>query len=205
MAVSAGNLALLGGELCLDFVNTVEPSGADQPREFLVTYSDLVTWSHHVTILTEAEAGEALREAATRQAEAEAVHRRAIALREALYRIFLSVVEAQPVAEQDLEQLNTALSPALSRLRIVPLEEGFAWGWYGGDRVLDQMLWAIVRSAAELLTNGPLDRLKQCAGCSWLFLDSSRNRTRRWCEMRVCGNRAKARRHYERQRKREGG
>jgi len=65
------------------------------------------------------------------------------------------------------------------------------------------MLWPIMRSAAELLTNGPLDRLKQCAGCSWLYLDASRNRTRRWCEMRVSGNRAKARRHYERPRERE--
>jgi predicted RNA-binding Zn ribbon-like protein len=205
MAVSAGNLALLGGELCLDFVNTIEPRGVDQPQEFLVTYSDLVAWSHHVGVVTAAEAECLLHAAAARQPEAEAVHRRAIALRETLYRVLLSIVEARPAEARDLEQLNAALSPALSRLRIVPLEEGFAWGWHGGDRVLDQLLWPIVRSAAELLTNGPLDRLKQCAGCRWLFLDGSRNRTRRWCEMRVCGNRAKARRHYERQREREGG
>jgi predicted RNA-binding Zn ribbon-like protein len=201
----AGNLALLGGELCLDFVNTVEPRGAGQSQEFLATYSDLVAWSSHAAILTHAEAELLRHEAAARQAEAEAVHRRAIALRETLYRVFLCIVEGRPAEAQDLEQLNAVLAPALSHLRIVPLQEGFTWEWHVQDGDLDRMLWPIVRSAAELLTNGPLDRLKQCAGCSWLFLDGSRNRTRRWCEMRVCGNRAKARRHYERQRKGDGG
>jgi predicted RNA-binding Zn ribbon-like protein len=177
----------------------------DQPQEFLVTYSDLVAWSHHVGILTAAEAESLLHEAAGRQPEAEAVHRRAIALREALYRLFLPMVEGRLAEAQDLEQLNAALSSALSHLWIVPRGEGFAWEWRNGDGDLDRMLWPIVRSAADLLTSGPLDRLKQCAGCGWLFVDGSRNRSRRWCDMRVCGNRAKARRHYERQREREGG
>jgi len=205
MAVSAGDLALLGGELCLDFVNTVEPRGVDHSQEFLATYSDLVAWSCHVGIVTAVEAECLRREATARQAEAEAVHRRAIALRETLYRVFLSVIEGRPAEAQHLESLNATLASAVSRLRIVPLQEGFDWEWHVQDGDLDRMLWPIVRSAAELLTNGPRGRLKQCAGCSWLFLDGSRNRSRRWCDMRVCGNRAKARRHYERQREREGG
>jgi predicted RNA-binding Zn ribbon-like protein len=205
MAVSAGNLALLGGELCLDFVNTVEPRGVDHPQEFLATYSGLVAWSRHVGIVTAVEAECLLREATARQAEAEAIHRRAIALRETLYRVFLSIIRERPAEAQHLEPLNATLAPALSRLQIVPLQEGFDWEWHVQDGDLDRMLWPIVRSAAESLTNGPRGRLKQCAGCSWLLLDSSRNHTRRWCEMRVCGNRAKARRHYERHRKREGG
>jgi predicted RNA-binding Zn ribbon-like protein len=98
-------------------------------------------------------------EAVARQAEAEAVHRRAIALRETLYRVFLSIVEGRPAEAQDLEQLNAVLAPALSRLRIVPLQEGFTWEWHVQDGDLDRMLWPILRSAAELLTNGPLDRL----------------------------------------------
>jgi predicted RNA-binding Zn ribbon-like protein len=205
MTAHAGDLVLLGGELCLDFVNTIEPRGGDRPWEFLIAYSDLVVWSRHVDILTDEEAEGLLRQAAVCQAEAEVVHRRAVALRETLYKIFLSIIEARPADQGDLEQLNAVLSPALARLRIIPLQESFVWDWHGGDADLAQMLWPVVRSAAELLTAGPLDRLKKCAGCGWLFLDGSRNRTRRWCEMRVCGNRAKARRHYERQRKREGG
>jgi len=201
MTVHAGNLALLGGELCLDFANTIEPRGVAQPQEFLATYSDLVAWSRHVAVLTDKQAECLLRQAAAHRAKAEAVHRRAIALREALYRVFLSIIKGRPAEARDLEQLNAALPPALARLRIVSLREGFAWDWRDGDGDLDRMLWPIVRSAAELLTAGPLDRLKQCAGCGWLFLDGSRNQTRRWCDMRVCGNRAKARRYYERQRK----
>jgi predicted RNA-binding Zn ribbon-like protein len=205
MTTRAGELVLLGGELCLDFANTVEPRGTDQPVEFLNTYSDLVAWSQHVDLLTGEEAKRLLHQAATRQAEAEAVHRRAISLRETLYRVFLSIIKARPAKARDLERLNAALSPALARLQVVSYQEGFAWDWRNGDTDLDRMLWPIVRSAAELLTTGALDRLKQCDGCGWLFLDGSRNRTRRWCDMRVCGNRAKARRHYERQQKREGG
>ncbi|HSH12932.1 MAG TPA: CGNR zinc finger domain-containing protein, partial [Desulfurivibrionaceae bacterium] len=90
----------------------------------------------------------------------------------------------------------------LAQARLVPGEDHFEWGWSdaGGLR---RLLWPIVRSAAELLTSEKLERVGQCAGdsCGWLFLDTSRNRSRRWCEMEHCGNRAKARRHYRRQKR----
>jgi predicted RNA-binding Zn ribbon-like protein len=62
------------------------------------------------------------------------------------------------------------------------------------------MLWPIVDAAADLLVRGEPERIKTCgsATCGWLFLDLSRNRSRRWCDMKDCGNRAKARRHYAR-------
>jgi len=74
------------------------------------------------------------------------------------------------------------------------------WLWAEGGKALDCVLWPIARSAADLLTEGPLGAIRRCEGkgCGWLFLDTSRNRTRRWCDMRICGNRAKARRHHER-------
>lgn len=205
MVGQAGNLALLGGALCLDFVNTVEPRGADQPHELLTTYSDLISWSQHVDLLSGEQAERLLREAGRRRAEAATVHKRAIALRETLHRIFLSIIEGRTTDPQDLDLLNTVLSPALAHLCVIPRQDGFGWDWQDEDRSLDPMLWPIARSAGELLTTGPLDRLGQCAGCGWLFLDGSKNRARRWCDMRVCGNRAKARRHYARQRKKEGG
>ena len=72
------------------------------------------------------------------------------------------------------------------------------WTYTFEERKLDQMLWPIIRSAAELLTSDKLDRVCECPGenCGWLFIDMSRNRSRRWCDMKDCGNRAKARRHY---------
>jgi predicted RNA-binding Zn ribbon-like protein len=76
-----------------------------------------------------------------------------------------------------------------------------ALAWRDADRTdLDRVLWEAAASAADLLTSPDLARVKTCpgAGCAWLFLDRSRNGTRRWCDMSVCGNRAKARRHYSR-------
>jgi predicted RNA-binding Zn ribbon-like protein len=80
----------------------------------------------------------------------------------------------------------------------------FSWHWGGPEQALDRPLWPIVRSAAELLSSDERTLLRECAAetCSWLFLDRSRSRRRRWCDMATCGNRAKARRHYQRKKAR---
>jgi predicted RNA-binding Zn ribbon-like protein len=76
----------------------------------------------------------------------------------------------------------------------------FVWEWINMDQYLDSVLWAVARSAAELLLSDELQHLRICAAdnCAWLFLDRTKNQRRRWCDMKVCGNRVKARRHYER-------
>ena len=96
--------------------------------------------------------------------------------------------------------LNGELAGAMSRSQVVPTDNGFTWLWAEGGKALDCVIWPIARSAADLLTEGPLAAIRRCEGrdCGWIFLDTSRNRTRRWCDMRICGNRAKARRHHER-------
>jgi predicted RNA-binding Zn ribbon-like protein len=205
MTLHAGNLALLGGELCLDFVNTVEDRGADQPQEFLHSYADLVAWSHHVGILAYEEAQHLRLEAASRPTEATGALDQAIVLREILHQIFAAIVSEQPIDVEALTQLNAMLSQTFARLLIRPQQGGFAWSWNDSGHSLDRMLWPVLRSAAEFLTSGQLDRLGQCPGCGWFFVDRSRSRSRRWCDMRVCGNRAKVRRHYRRQRKRGSG
>ena len=88
----------------------------------------------------------------------------------------------------DLELLNGALGPALANARIVEGQDGFTWDW-ADELTLDRMLWPVARSAAELLASAQLERARQCADekCGWLFLDLSRNRSRRWCSMRIAG------------------
>ena len=199
MVLQAGNLALLGGQLCLDFTNTLQRRDADQPHDFLASYSDLVSWSQHADILTPEEADQLLEQAAARQAEAGAVLQHSLVLRETMYRLFSAIVHGQSPDSTDMERLNAVLPGSLARRRIIARSESFAWDWIRSDQALDCMLWPVVESAADLLTAGELHRLRQCAGCGWLFLDRSRNGSRRWCDMRVCGNRAKARRYYERQ------
>ena len=202
VGTNADTLKLLGGQLSLNFANTADWHASDQPVEFLTSYSDLVAWSQHVGILTAHQAQRLLKKAARRPENATAVLERAVALREAIYRIFSAISHGRPPAAADLAIFNAELSGALAQSRIVSTAEGFDWDWAGAEDTLDWMLWPVVHDAAGLLTSEELDRVGQCDDdrCGWLFLDTSRNRSRRWCSMEDCGNRAKARRYYERKR-----
>jgi predicted RNA-binding Zn ribbon-like protein len=207
---------LIGGRLCLDFANTVGGRLAKSPssrrridsykvrEERLTDYYDLLAWSLRVGLLTETEARRLAREASKREAEAAGVWERAIALREAVYRIALAVVSQVQPRVSDLEVLNHELALAHDRLNLAAGEAGaFVWKWNEPRDALDQMLWRIADSAAEMLTSGDLTRLRQCAGdnCGWLFQDTSRNRSRQWCDMQDCGNVAKVRRFRSRNRR----
>jgi len=204
--LSSGNVALLGGVLCLDFANTVNWHRSEQPEELLNDYDDLVAWAVHTEILGEDEAAELLGEALLHPAEANKVRERAVGLREAIYRIVVAISAQQRPAVEDLEILNTEIQPALAHGRIVESGAGFTWDWADDRQSLDRILWPVARSAAELLASSQLDRARQCADdrCGWLFLDMSRNRSRRWCSMDECGNRNKAREYYRRQKQAEG-
>jgi predicted RNA-binding Zn ribbon-like protein len=198
----AGTLSLLGGRHSLDFANTADWHASDHPIEMLTSYPELVAWSVHAGILTEHQSQRILGAAARRPVDATEVLNRAIALREAIYRIFSAITHGHEPQVADLAVLNAELSRILAQSRIVSSSSGFTWDWAGGDDALDRMLWPVVHDAADLLTSEGLERVGQCADgrCGWLFLDTSRNRSRRWCSMEDCGNRAKARRHYERSR-----
>ena len=189
------------GWLCLDFANTADWHASEHPLGRLTDYEELVNWSRHAGILTDGAARKLLREAVRRPAQAAQAFERGIALREALYRVFSAGSRGQRPAEADLATVNSAVADAMARSQIVPSGEGFVWDWTGNGHDLDSILWPVARSAADLLTSDDLKRVGECAddrGCGWLFLDRSRNHSRRWCAMQDCGNRAKARRHYQR-------
>lgn len=203
---SAGTLKLIGGRLCLDFVNSVgarrfSPSRKMSIREEkLNDYLDLLAWGRHAGVLTNAEA-EALAHQSTRHPrEAAAVFHRSICLREALYHICHARLSRKRPKEADLLVLNEELRLARAAEQLVFEKVGFDWRWGTAQSALDRALWPVTRSAAELLTQDDLSRLRQCGGddCGWIFLDTSRNRGRRWCDMRDCGNVAKVRRFRNR-------
>jgi len=197
-----GNLKLIGGELCLDFANTVDWRLGGQPHEWLETYADLIAWSRHAGILTQSEARWLLRMAGRSPGRARAVLRRAVQLRELIYRLFSAIAHGITPAARDVEKFNRALSNSLYRMRLVQVAGSFEWDWDGGGQDLERPLGHILRSAAALLTGGGLKRIRQCRDgrCGWLFYDHSKNRSRCWCAMEDCGNRAKARRFYSRHR-----
>jgi predicted RNA-binding Zn ribbon-like protein len=187
-------------QLGLDFANTLNSRLTAHPQELLNSYADLVAWSQQARILTAREAEHLGQQATRRTTEAMSAYEHTIVLREAIYRIFSAVAGERSAPAADLERLNAILSDALALLRIVATGNGFAWAWTGPEDALDRVLWPIALSAAALLTSSELKTVRECAApnCSWLFLDTTRNRSRRWCDMKVCGNRAKAHRHYER-------
>jgi predicted RNA-binding Zn ribbon-like protein len=210
-ASAAAEMRLIGGRLCLDFINTVDGRKSDSPRresrsvdrvlgDKLVKYSDLVEWSRHSGIVTATEAERLIQASKRNTGEAKDVFDRAITLREALYRICKAIITGRRPQTVDLETLNDELLRARTHERLARGAHGFTWELIGGEAALDRMLWAIAHSAAELLTTGDLSRLQECCGeeCGWLFEDTSRNRSRQWCDMQDCGNLAKVRRYRTR-------
>lgn len=195
----AAVLPLIGGPLCLNFTNTAHGRGTPEHTDNLVDYVALIAWCKHAQAVDAGEAERLLTVAERHPRAAEAVRRRAIELRERLHRCFVALKRGRKPEANDLVGINEELSHALPHARLKPEADGFAWAW-DDEPALDRMLWPIVRSASQLLTAPELPRVKQCAGsgCSWLFLDTSKNGSRRWCEMEVCGSRAKARAYYAR-------
>lgn len=194
------NLKLESGRLCLDFANTLDWHASEHPIERLNTYADFVAWSKSIGLLDERVAGQLIERAEREPQAAAAALAKARALREAIYAIFVAVYHGEALQPADVNTVNAALAEMLGRSQLVKIEGGFEWEWGGSEDDLDQMLWWIVRSAGDVLTTDELQRVGQCAddrGCGWLFFDTSKNRTRQWCSMKGCGNRAKARRHYE--------
>jgi predicted RNA-binding Zn ribbon-like protein len=194
------SLKLLGGHLCLDFPNTLDGRDSDDSIEYLTNYADLVIWSQRAGLLLPHESQSLLHEASLRTNEADATFQYAIVLREIIYRIFSAIAADMQPLTADLNLLNAELSRALPYAQIVPAEKGFAWGWRDKDKFLDSMLWAIMCSVAELLISDDKENVRECLGrnCGWLFLDTSKNHSRRWCNMASCGNRTKSRAYYER-------
>jgi predicted RNA-binding Zn ribbon-like protein len=201
----AGILPLIGGPLCLNFTNTAHGRGTPDHTDNLVDYAALIAWSRHADAIDTREAEKLLSEAERHPRAAEAVRRRAIELRERLHRCFQALDHGHKPETPDLDGINEELTHVLPHARLKPGHSGFTWAW-DDEPALDRMLWPIVRSASQLLTAPGLPRVKQCGGrgCGWLFLDTSKNGSRRWCEMEVCGSRAKARAYYARRKSQEG-
>jgi predicted RNA-binding Zn ribbon-like protein len=194
----------IAGSLCLDFTNTVGGRTDTVLRDKLLHYSDLLEFAHGAGDISAARVRLLQRAAAAQPARAVAILTRARELREALYRIFRGSVEGRRPAPRDLQILSSELSTARSHERLAPAGRVYTWAW-DDESALDRVLWPVARSAAALLTSPDLKRVRRCGGfqCGWLFLDTSRNHTRRWCSMEDCGNRAKVKRFREREQRQE--
>ena len=195
---------LVAGSLCLDFVNSVGDRAGTwrYVRNYLPRYEDVVSWGLQAQVLPEREAAALRALAQRRPAEAAAAHERAVNLRETLHAIFSPIAhgaEGQPIDRDALAALNAMLPDLLVKSRLATSTEGliYHWTFEGGEAPFDRIIWTVLQSATELLTSGDLRHVHQCAmeTCGWLFLDVSKNKTRRWCAMKLCGNKTKVRQH----------
>jgi predicted RNA-binding Zn ribbon-like protein len=200
--VQERNFSFLGERLCLDFANTAGDHASEQPLEYLQSYHELVTWGRQAGIVTTEEAWRLQRAASEHPAHGAAVLRRAIVLREAIYRIFSALAAGMTPPVADLAMLNATLEAAPVRLQVTAVEDGFVCEWLADKAALDGLLGPVAWSAANLLASNEACWVKMCGGdeCGWLFLDTTKNHSRRWCAMADCGSRVKARRYYRRKR-----
>jgi predicted RNA-binding Zn ribbon-like protein len=194
-----GPFELSGGDLCLDFVNTWGDRGRPD-ADGLQTYAQLLAFARQTGLIDPLAEGELAAQAQVETSAASAAIRAARNLREALYGIFSARAHDRAIPDQDLARLNETLREALPNLGLGLQGKALVWQWQQQGRALTSPLWPIARAAADLLTGDSAAPVRECGGtdCTWLFLDHSRGRSRRWCSMASCGNRAKARRHYHR-------
>jgi predicted RNA-binding Zn ribbon-like protein len=204
-AIEPLDIKLVTHRSSLNFVNTVDSHERETPREYLASYDHLLAWALLVGLLGPEELESLQNQARLEAQEADRILQEAYSLRYDLYRIYVACIDHQALPESALRHLNKVLACAPPRSQLRQHGHGLVWDLSESQISLALPLWQIAWDAAALLTSSELDRLRKCsgAGCTWMFIDTSRAQNRRWCMMGWCGNRAKARRHYQRQRSSE--
>jgi predicted RNA-binding Zn ribbon-like protein len=190
-------MRLVGGGVALDFVNSRSgPPDGPPDDDALITYPDVVAWSRYVDLVTEAEAATLRRLARDDPREAEDAFAEVVRIRDALDEIFRTIAHGARPGRRALASLRDAEVEALSHAQFDG-DGPYGWSWRR-DRSLAKPVRLVVHAAVDLLTDGPLNRLKQCGGCRFLYIDESKNRSRRWCSMEDCGTNEKIRRYVAR-------
>jgi predicted RNA-binding Zn ribbon-like protein len=200
----------LGEALCLDFLNTLHHAGAQDPGEELSSDADVADWAAQAGILSASEADRFAARALRNYVQLKLLGKRraslpddARALREALRRMFRRAARDGKVAPRDVETLNLLLERFPAAGRIERSNGSWTMSWESQAGGAERVFYAIVKSAAELVATGRWRAVRECASdtCTWMFLDTSKNHSRRWCEMARCGNREKVHRFRARSRR----
>ena len=192
----------IGGSVALDFANTLGGMHSAPTHEHLIEYADLVAFGRSAGTISPSQGRRLVDEAARQPARATAILRRAISLREAIWRVFDAFAKSARADAADLATIQEEELAAIRHARFEQSGSDVAYQW-SDELTLDRPLWDIARAAAELLrSKGDLARVRECGSdtCEWLFIDKSRNHSRRWCDMNDCGNVAKVRRFRQRTR-----
>ena len=193
----------VGGRLCLDFTNTKSWDGHEHTEERFNEFRDVERWAREASVLAKPEAAAVARAAAHDEDAALMALSEALAVRSLIHSVFTPIARDELPPQRWVEALNVRARRAQGHSVLYPADGTTGrWRrtWSTKSDDLRQVVRPVVVDAIELLLTPDLVRLRTCANerCGWLFLDQSRNGMRRWCDMKVCGNRAKMRRHYAR-------
>src|ERR1700694_688876 len=194
-----------GGALCLDFANTMSWRRSASPIERLASYADLASWAQQAGLISKSEEASLCAHATSDPQRSRRTMGRAHSLREAIFDTFAALSEGR-IALEEIASLEPSIQQAVVHSDLVRDVSRYRWEpMLVGDR-MHRVLYAIACSAGDLLTSADISRIGQCSGpdCRWLWVHRTRNQSRRWCDMRGCGNRVKARRHYQRARQAAG-
>jgi predicted RNA-binding Zn ribbon-like protein len=188
-------MRLDGGNLSLNFVNTIHDRYEEPYKDYIRHYLDLITWAHFANAINSSQKKKLLQISRENQGEANQTYKDSIQLREAIYEYVVSLINRDEVPPANTQLINQWISRAFSNLELTQLDNSFVLDWKAENFGLESVLWPITRSFVDLITSDARDRIKLCSNCGWVFVDNSKNKSRRWCSMETCGNRVKARRH----------
>jgi predicted RNA-binding Zn ribbon-like protein len=197
MTLAPRELPIVGGNLALDFANTVDDPLGPTRHDHVGTYPDLIHWSLRVHTLDEERAAQLLRAAEREPGAAGAAVERAHELREALNDVFGAVAEGADDVAARWPRLRTFAADAVAAAQLDTRSRAHRWSWPGADDP-GVVLHPVAAAAADLLVSAELERVKRCARCPWLYVDRSKNRSRRWCDMADCGTAEKMGRYVAR-------
>lgn len=195
---SIDTLPLDGGCLCLDFINTVHNRTVDDPFEYLSGYDKLLEWAIRVKLISVSQQEKLASAAMAKPGEADRTLVYILKSREVLYELFLAIARAQRPDESKWSRFNTLLREGMSHLQLGFKDDLTVRQGFENTNELSYPLTPIIKSAYDLLTSDVPDRIKECGACGWLFLDQSKNKSRKWCSMENCGSNVKAKRYYHR-------
>lgn len=193
----------IGGDISTDFTNTKSGRADGSGHEHVQTYADVVEFVRLAGLLKPAEAKRLIAQAERHPEKATQIHRRAVALREATWRAYERLIQEKEPAADDLAVLSNEASDALGHARFMKSSAGFSWEWPDTDD-LARPLWPIARAVADVLIHEEnRSLLRECSDdtCAWLFIDRTKNHSRRWCDVNTCGSRNRVREFRQRQKR----
>lgn len=196
---SIATLQLDGGCPVFDFTNTISNRNDPDYFDYLTKYDDFVEWINKIKLLPKGKMDAIAAFSKSHTRKSADTLRQIIEVREVVFKLFSSLAQQQKADRETVDAFNGFFSEALSNMRVEVGRKEVAMSFIVSEKtILKEPLYILVKNAFDILSTQSFDRIKECPTCRWLFLDTTKNGKRRWCNMQVCGSNDKARRYYHR-------